>query len=59
MLLEVCLKGSMSCRWYFSAENSFAFFMAGKARDCTEIMILNNTAMSWKMDLFLPLITVL
>lgn len=38
--------------------NGFAFLMAGVATDYTEIMILKDTTKSWKLALFLPLITV-
>lgn len=37
--------------------NGFAFLMAGVATDYTEIMILKDTAKSWKLALSLPLIT--
>jgi hypothetical protein len=37
--------------------NSFAFLMAGVATDYTEIMVLRDTTKTWKIPLFLPLIT--
>lgn len=37
--------------------NSFAFLMAGVATDYTEVMVLRDTTRSWKIALFLPLIT--
>ena len=37
--------------------NSFAFLMGGVATDYTEIMILRDTTKSWRIALFLPLIT--
>jgi uncharacterized membrane protein YraQ (UPF0718 family) len=38
--------------------NSFTFLMAGVATDYTELMSLRDTTKSWKIALFLPLITV-
>ena len=38
--------------------NGFAFLMSGVAVDYTEIVILKDTTKSWKIALFLPLITV-
>lgn len=38
--------------------NAFAFLMAGVATDYTEIMGVRETTKSWKIALFLPLITV-
>jgi uncharacterized membrane protein YraQ (UPF0718 family) len=38
--------------------NSFTFLMAGVATDYTEIMSIRDTTRSWKIALFLPLITV-
>ena len=38
--------------------NSFAFLMTGVATDYTEIMVIKDTTKSWKLALFLPLITV-
>ena len=37
--------------------NSFTFLMAGVATDYTEIMSIRDTTHSWKIALFLPLIT--
>ena len=37
--------------------NSFAFLMAGVSTDYTEIMVLKETTKSWKIALFLPLIS--
>jgi uncharacterized membrane protein YraQ (UPF0718 family) len=37
--------------------NSFTFLMAGVATDYTEIMSIKDTTASWKIALFLPLIT--
>jgi len=38
--------------------NSFTFLMAGVATDYTEIMSIRDTSGSWRIALFLPLITV-
>lgn len=38
--------------------NSFTFLMAGVATDYTEIMSIRDTTKSWRIALFLPLITV-
>jgi len=38
--------------------NSFTFLMAGVATDYTEIMVLREATKSWKIALFLPLLTV-
>jgi uncharacterized membrane protein YraQ (UPF0718 family) len=38
--------------------NSFTFLMAGVATDYTEVMSLRDTTNSWRIALFLPLITV-
>lgn len=38
--------------------NSFTFLMAGVATDYTEIMSIKDTMKSWRVALFLPLVTV-
>jgi uncharacterized protein len=38
--------------------NCFLFLMAGVATDYTEILVLRQTTHSWKIALFLPLVTV-
>ena len=38
--------------------NSFTFLMAGVATDYTELMSIRDTTRSWKIALFLPLVTV-
>ncbi|TXS96002.1 ATPase [Parahaliea maris] len=38
--------------------NAFTFLMAGVATDYTEIMSIRDTTRSWKIALFLPLVTV-
>jgi uncharacterized membrane protein YraQ (UPF0718 family) len=37
--------------------NAFTFLMAGVATDYTEIMSIRDTTASWKIALFLPLVT--
>ncbi|MCE3231985.1 MAG: permease [Rickettsiaceae bacterium] len=37
--------------------NAFAFLMSGVATDYTEVMALKETTKSWKIALFLPLVT--
>jgi uncharacterized membrane protein YraQ (UPF0718 family) len=36
---------------------SFTFLMTGVSADYTEVMVLKETTNSWKIPLFLPLIT--
>ncbi len=62
-ILEVCSEGStpLAADLLTRANapgNSFAFLMTGVATDYTEIMVLKETTKSWKISLFLPLITV-
>lgn len=62
-LLEVCSEGStpIAADLLTRAQapgNSFAFLMTGVATDYTEIMVLKDTTRSWRVSLFLPLITV-
>jgi len=62
-ILEVCSEGStpVAADLLTRAKapgNSFAFLMTGVATDYTEIMVLKETTKSWKISLFLPLITV-
>ena len=61
-VLEVCSEGSTPIAADILTRagapgNSFAFLMGGVATDYTEIMILRETTRSWKIALFLPLIT--
>jgi len=62
-IFEVCSEGSVP----IAAElmngakapgNSFTFLLAGVATDYTEVMIVKETTASWKIALFIPLITV-
>lgn len=62
-VLEVCSEGATPLAADFMTRasapgNSFTFLMAGVATDYTEIMSLRETTGSWKVALFLPLITV-
>lgn len=61
-ILEVCSEGStpLAADLLTRANapgNSFAFLMAGVATDYTEIMVIKDTTRSWKIALFLPLLT--
>ena len=62
-VFEVCSEGSVP----LAAElmnrahapgNAFTFLLAGVATDYTEIMVVKETTASWKLSLFIPLITV-
>ncbi len=62
-VLEVCSEGSTPIAADILTRanapgNGFAFLMAGVATDYTEILILKDTTKSWKLALFLPLISV-
>lgn len=62
-IIEVCSEGStpIAAEIFNSAHapgNAFAFLMAGVSTDYTEIMVLRDTTKSWKIALFLPLVTV-
>lgn len=62
-IIEVCSEGStpIAADLMNRADapgNSFTFLMAGVATDYTEVMSIRDTTRSWKIALFLPLITV-
>ncbi|MDX9689647.1 MAG: ATPase [Proteobacteria bacterium] len=62
-IIEVCSEGSapIAADIFTRAAapgNAFAFLMAGVATDYTEIMVLKDVTKSWKIALFLPLISV-
>lgn len=62
-ILEVCSEGSTPIAADLLTRanapgNSFAFLMTGVSTDYTEIMVLKQTTKSWKIALFLPLLTV-
>lgn len=61
-ILEVCSEGSTPIAADIfnragAPGNSFAFLMTGVSTDYTEIMVLKETTRSWKLALFLPLVT--
>jgi len=61
-ILEVCSEGStpIAAQIFNLARapgNAFAFLMTGVATDYTEVMVLRETTKSWKVALFLPLVT--
>ena len=61
-ILEVCSEGStpIAADLLTRAKapgNSFAFLMTGVSTDYTEVMLIKETTKSWKIALFLPLIT--
>jgi len=62
-VIEVCSEGSIPLASEFITRagapgNTFAFLMTGVSTDYTEIMALKETTKSWKIALFLPLVTV-
>jgi len=62
-IIEVCSEGSAPIAADLltrakSPGNSFAFLMAGVSTDYTEVMVMKDATRSWKIALFLPLITV-
>lgn len=62
-ILEVCSEGSapLASELVTTAKapgNAFTFLMTGVSTDYTEIMALKETTRSWKVALFLPLVTV-
>ena len=62
-IIEVCSEGSTPIAADLLTRanapgNSFAFLMTGASTDYTEVMVLRDTTKSWKIALFLPLLTV-
>lgn len=62
-IIEVCSEGSTPIAADLLTRanapgNSFAFLMTGVATDYTEIMVLKDVSRSWRIALFLPLLTV-
>ncbi len=62
-ILEVCSEGTTPIAADIfnragAPGNGFAFLMAGVATDYTEIMVIRGTTLSWKIALFVPLISV-
>lgn len=63
ILIEVCSEGGAPLASDFLTRaaapgNSFTFLMAGVSADYTEILALKSTTKSWKVALFLPLLTI-
>jgi uncharacterized membrane protein YraQ (UPF0718 family) len=61
--MEVCSEGStlIAADLLTRAKapgNSFSFLMTGVSANYTEIIVLKDTTKSWKISLFLPLLTV-
>jgi hypothetical protein len=62
-IIEVCSEGSTPIAADLmnragAPGNSFTFLMAGVATDYTEVMSIRDTTRSWRIALYLPLITV-
>lgn len=62
-IIEVCSEGSTPIAADLLTRanapgNSFAFMMTGVSTDYTEVMVIKDTTRSWKIALFLPLVTV-
>ncbi len=62
-VIEICSEGStpIAADILHNANapgNAFAFLMTGVATDYTEIMVIKETTKSWKVALFIPLLTV-
>lgn len=62
-IIEVCSEGSTPIAADLVTRanapgNAFTFLMAGAATDYTEVMVIKDTMKSWKIALFLPLLTV-
>jgi len=61
-VIEVCSEGSTPIAADLVTRaaapgNGFTFLMAGVATDYTEVMVIKDTTRSWKIALFLPLIS--
>lgn len=61
--MEVCSEGSVPLAADLvnvakAPGNAFIFLMAGVATDLTEVLLIRQTMKSWKVALFLPLVTV-
>lgn len=62
-IIEVCSEGSTPIAADLlnrasAPGNGFAFLMTGVSTDYTEVMVMKDTTKSWKIALFLPLLTV-
>jgi len=61
-IIEVCSEGSAPIAADLLSRaaapgNGFTFLMAGVATDYTEVMVIKDATRSWKIALFLPLLT--
>lgn len=61
-ILEICSEGSTPIAADImnragAPGNGFAFLMAGVSTDYTEVMVMKDTTKSWKIALFIPLIS--
>lgn len=61
-IIEVCSEGTTPIAAdiltrAFAPGNAFAFLMAGVSTDYTEILVIKDVTKSWKIALFLPLVT--
>lgn len=61
-ILEVCSEGSTPIAADImnragAPGNGFAFLMAGVSTDYTEVMVIKDTTKSWKIALFIPLVS--
>jgi len=61
-IIEVCSEGSTPIAADILTRaaapgNGFVFLMAGVATDYTEVMVVRDTTKSWKIALFIPLLT--
>lgn len=61
-VIEVCSEGSTPIAADLVTRaaapgNGFTFLMAGVATDYTEVMVIKDTTKSWKIALFLPLVS--
>ena len=62
-VVEVCSEGSTPIAADIlnragAPGNGFAFLMAGVATDYTEVMVIRDASRSWRLALFLPLVSV-
>ena len=62
-IMEVCSEGATPLAADLinraaAPGNSFTFLMAGVSTDYTEIMSIKETTKSWKIALFLPIVTI-
>jgi uncharacterized membrane protein YraQ (UPF0718 family) len=62
-VIEVCSEGSTPIAADIVTRaaapgNGFTFMMAGVATDYTEVMVIRDMTQSWKIALFLPLVSV-